>query len=94
MQGRYKKEQIAAWLQEWKLSGKSAKEFSIDKPFHCSTLDYWRRKSTKELLPNSFISISNPVEIHQRGSAITLTNGVVINLGYQLNITQLKELVV
>ena len=72
MQGRYKKEQIAAWLEEWKLSGKSSTEFSVDKPFHSSTLDYWRRKSSKKELPKSFITISNPVEIHQKVSFITV----------------------
>ena len=91
---RYQKEQIDEWLEDWQKSGKSAKEFRLGKPFHSSTLDYWRRKISKNELPKSFISISNPQENYLKNSSISLANGTVINLGYQLNITQVKELLV
>ena len=68
---RFNKEEKTGWLEEWKLSGKSAWSFAKEKGLKGQTFAKWVKSEKK----NGFI------EVHSKPKAVLKTSEVIIEKG-------------
>ena len=92
---QYTKEEKAQWMEEFKNTGLTAKEFAKDKPFCQSSLSYWKKQKhqSESVNKNGFIELISTRTDTEGAVSITYPNGVILEMDQLPSVATIKQLI-